>query len=484
MKNMNKIFLMLAGLGMLVASCTNEPVEISRNTKITISPEDVLDDFTPFKSGDLEMLENEDYGLAKLRINAYIYDENGDLVMEQEGLIDDYFESYTFEVQLDAGKTYTLLSFSSSIFGSLNRPELEAYEFSKVKSLSSFTVTQVSEESYYSTWSILGGSRTIINASEEDEVKVKHEAITSLVYLLFGDIHANGGSSSSVYGEYTATATDYWEENTYEWTISVEPGSAEDEVVINGFDPFFAKEGKGSNSFVGYLYSTEGYDFIIIPDAQKMGAYDDNGDIYLHGGEVDTESQTFEYGNINIWIEESGRLTVLNMFGSCVDKTIGWYSLFNAGVQFEKSESYSAGVDEYAIIYHNNDQLGFDAAESEFTYETALDDKDNNGVICTPSNNPNSYSIYEMINLLPGEFDTYARVFIGNDMEDYSRQEITVEQGCQYVLELDCATMDLSFDEGELKSKSIDVFNRAVRKGPVVTQYQLYPEPKRLILKK
>lgn len=478
MKNISKILFTLACMVFLGVSCTNEPVELTKKTTITISPSDVLEEYTGYSSTDLEMKEDDEYGLAKLRINAFLYDENGNLVLKQEGLVSDYTESYTFEVQLNTSKSYTLVSFSNSIFGSLHNPKLEAYEFSGEANLSTLTVTQVDARSYYSNWSVLGGSKDVINVEEDNDVRIKHESITSMVYLLFSDIHANSGSDASdIYGEYTTSASNYWGTKDFEWTISVEPGESDDEVIINGLCPVFTQAGAGTNSFKGILSEDM---YIIIPKGQSMGFTDDEGEVCMWGVEQDEEGNLVGYEDIYIYFEND-KLVFLNMFGACVENTDnGWYSLFNRYLEFTRTSS-GVGVDSYVIIYHNNDYLEYDANADEFVFGTTLESNSNNGYILSPADNPDSRNIYSLINLLPGEYDSYSRIVVGNEMTDFSQQEIVIESGHQYLLELDCSTMNLSFTEEVMKSKAVNLYAPA-RTKLFGKSLPLYPAPKQIIL--
>ena len=63
-----------------------------------------------------------------------------------------------------------------------------------------------------------------------------------------------------------------------------------------------------------------------------------------------------------------------------------------------------------------------------------------------------SNNIYSVINLLPGTFDVFARTVIGNELEDYGRQTVSIEGGHQYVFRFDCANLKFEISQGQLKS--------------------------------
>ena len=57
---------------------------------------------------------------------------------------------------------------------------------------------------------------------------------------------------------------------------------------------------------------------------------------------------------------------------------------------------------------------------------------------------------YSVTNILPGNFPTFARAYIGNEYTDTAKQNINIVSGHQYVLTLDCKSFSLSFKEGPM----------------------------------
>lgn len=430
-------------------SCTNEPVQIQEQIKVTISPSKVMEDFVPYQSTQKEMSDDPDYGKAKLRITALLYDASGKLVDKKEGLLNDYNSDYSCSFSTSSGQEYNLVCFSSSIHGSLDDPDIESYEFSGIENLTDLKVAQWNERSYGSNWSVLGVADAEIS-SDGKEYNISFRPATAFVYLLYTDIHANdsaGSVAGDCTGVYTATATDYFNQ-TYTWDIEVEQYG--NSVVVKNLSPFFSSyditSDTGCQIYEGYI--EDGY--IILPQAQEVGYYADGIPAEMYGVS-EIKDNTIYVDDIYIKIG-NGTLTFETGFATYMEGE-GWFDAFLPGVIF--TSNAGAGIDKYYIIYHNNDLVSY-SQSSGFTYKTSLDATSNNGHMLSPADNPSSSNIYTFINLLPGEFNIFARTFIGNESADYSRQDIEIESGKQYYIELNCENMDLNLVPGIMKSESWD----------------------------
>ena len=438
-----------------LTGCNNTEIEVRNSIEIKLRPSSILSGFTPYKSSDFEM-ETYNDETARLRITCLLYDEAGNLAYHQEELLDNYNSDISFTAMLDA-ESYKLIALATNIFGSLSSPSLEAYTITGTEHLDQLQILQDYHVSSYSTWSIMGYATRDVSNSEK-EIVVNMEPATSLVYLQWQNIHAhdNDVSSSDIYGQYTATATDYWGENTYTWPITIEKnGSSTTDVIVKDFSPILYKyeftAEKGYNTYNGKISGKT----LTIPKGQSTGFAVDDGDVLLEGGTINGDYITFEDIVLEIG---NGKLTTTNMFGTCVPSSDGgWYDLFNPGVVFSKASS--SGIDEYYIIYHLNDIMKFSDSGSP-QYSSSLSSVDNKGRSVSPADYPNSTNIYEMCNLFPGSFNLFARTFVGNNSTDYSNQSVSLTAGHQYVFSLDCTSIKLTASEGVLGSKaSADVYD-------------------------
>lgn len=452
MKHRLFTFVSAAVMAFGLACCTNPEIEVRNSIEIKLRPSTILSGFTPYQSSDFEMITNNNE-TARLRITCLLYDDAGNLAYREETLLDDYNADVSFTAMLNSG-SYRLIALATNIFGTLASPTREAYSITGAEKLSQLQIllndSQEGGRSYHTTWSIMGYASHNISDSEKDLV-LNMEPATSLVYLRWKNIHAhdNDVNTSDIYGQYTATATDYWGNKTYTWPITIEKdGSSTTDVIVKDFSPslYYAKltAEKGYNTYKGKLSGTT----ITIPKGQSTGYKDDDGDVLLEGGTVDGDYITFE--DIVLEIGE-GKLTTTNMFGICVPGSGGWYELFNPGVVFTMAPS--SGIDRYYIIYHLNDIMKFsESGAPEFSSSLAA--TQNGGHYISPADYSSGTNIYTTCNLFPGSFKLFARTFIGNEIADYSEQTVSLRLGHQYCFDLDCASLKLSAYEGLLGTKA------------------------------
>ncbi len=443
-KNITKILLAVIAI-FAVISCTNDPVAIQKQVQITISPSKVLKDIVPFyNSSDIEMYQ-EDGRAAQLKLVALIYDKNGNLYHKSEKLVKDYNSDYTFSVLVN-DEEYRLLAFSYSVFEG-DDESFSAYTISNTNRLEDLKIEQGRANSYYSNWSVLGMKD--ITTSINDNIHVDLSMATSYVSFEWLNIHSDSSTppstgSSSIYGDYSASATDYWGNNTYSWTISVEQDySRTNGVIVKDLCPFIYDLGftseDGYNTYSGYIEDN----FLVIEAGQSSGLSLSDGDITIEGLSV-YDGELYE-SDIKFYIE-NGTLELTTYFGSYyVD---GWCSLFEPGLVFNSvGGAVGSGVDSYTYWHKINDILTFTNNGWEYSTTLGIDTYRTEASV-KPSENPNSKNIYELFNLFPGTFEIFMRENTGNEYEAYGNQQITFEAGKQYKLEYNCETKEMKLVSG------------------------------------
>lgn len=435
----------LAALSCLFG-CTNPEVELRTSLEIQLHPSTILSGFTAFRSENFEMYDD-----SHLRITCLLYDKDGNLVYQDQELLDNFNQDISFRTTLDKG-SYTVVALATCIKGTLSSPTNEAYSISGTESLTRLQVKQEDNKSYYSTWSVMG---YVIQTISDDysAVSLNLQPATSLVYLRWQDIHAHDNDiiSTDVYGKYSAQATDYWGKNKYSWTITVEKdGNSSTDVIVKDFSPALYVNGftsdKGYNTYKGKINGNT----LTITKGQETGYTDADGSVLLYGGEANGTMVTFKDIVLRI---DNGKLTTTNMFGTCIPGGDGWFELFDSGVDFTKESS--RGIDKYYIIYHPNDILQF-STDGTPRYSTSLSATENRGEDVSPALNTSATNIYAMHNLFPGvSIKLFARTFLGNTRTDYSEQTFTLVSGHQYVFNLDCVSFKLTPYEGTLGSRAM-----------------------------
>lgn len=437
-------------------SCTNDPVEIQKQVQITISPSKVLKNIAPYQSSHLEMYK-EDGSTAKLKLVALIYDSNGNLYHQSEKIVADYNSDYTFSVLVN-DDNYRVLAYSYSVFD-VNGETYSSYTITNTSKLEKLKIQQNYSHSWNSNFSVLGIYDETTSISDKKHIDLS--MATSYVYLRWLNIHADSKTStgsSSVYGEYSVAASDYWGENTYSWTISVEQDySRTNGVIVKDLCPFLYDLGytseDGYNTYYGYIEDN----FLIIESGQSSGVSLSDGDVTIEGLVYDGE--LYE-SDIKFYIE-NGTLELATYFGSYyVD---GWCSLFEPGLVFN-SIGGGYGVDSYEYWLKLNDLVTF--IDGGHKYSSTLDGDTYLTASVEPANFPNGNNIYELRNFLPGTFNVFMREYVGNEFEKLGSQQITLEPGKQYCLEYNCETKEMKLVPGELKTRSsaiVDDINKSFR---------------------
>ncbi len=451
-----KMFIAVIAIASTI-SCTNDPVTIQKQVQITISPSKVLKDIIPYESAHLEMYK-EDGNTAKLKLVALIYDSNGDLYHQSEKIVEDYNSDYTFSVLVNDEK-YRVLAYSYSVFEG-NGESYSAYSITNTSKIEELIIQQDIFDSWSSNFSILGMYDETTSIS--DNMHVDLSMATSYVYMRWFNIHADSKTStgsSSIYGKYSTTATDFWGNNTYSWTISVEQDySRANGVIVKDLCPVIYDAGLTSeeeyNTYYGYIED----DFLIIETGQETGATSDGNVITMEGLFV-YDGETYD-SDIMFYIED-GTLTLATYFGSWNEG--GWFSLFEPGLVFNSVEGVS-GVDSYTYWMKLNDKLSF--TDNGHKYSTTLDANNYFIFSLEPTDYPNSTNIQGLRNFYPGTFEVYMKESVGNESEEYCKQQITLEPGKQYCLEYDCETKQMNFVSGVSRTRSctiIDNINKPFR---------------------
>ncbi len=444
-------YICIATIGILsTISCTNESVEIKKQVQITISPSKVLKDIVPYESSHLEMHKNNG-NTAKLKLVALIYDSHGDLYHQSEKIVEDYNSDYTFSVLVNDEK-YRVLAYSYSVFEG-NDESYSSYSITNTGKLEKLNIQQNYSHSLSSNFSVLGMYDEVTSIS--DNMRIDLSMATSYVYLRWLNIHADSKTptgSSSVYGEYSVAASDFWGENTYSWTITVEQDySRANGVIVKDLCPFIYDLGftseDGYNTYYGYIEDN----FLIIESGQNSGISISEEDITIEGLVYDGEL----YESDIMFYIENGTLELATYFGSYyVD---GWCSLFEPGLVFNSIGGGYSGIDSYKYWLKLNNLVVFNDGGHKYSSTLGGDTYVTTSV--EPANFPNGNNIYELQNFLPGTFDVFMREYIGNEFEEFGSQQITLESGKQYCLEYNCETKEMKLVPGELRTRSNTIVN-------------------------
>ena len=129
------IYLFMAVAAVLLASCKNEDISISREVTFNVNPYTVVRDFTKYEysPGDFSTVYWYDWG-DRLRVQLFVYDGNGDLVDSNLSYLDNYNQTMRATCNLDEG-SYTVVAITDEVGLNGNQVTDEYWFFSGVDRL-------------------------------------------------------------------------------------------------------------------------------------------------------------------------------------------------------------------------------------------------------------------------------------------------------------------------------------------------------------
>lgn len=182
------LYSLIAVLAMVMSSCSNDDIEISRQTTFKINPATVVEGLYEYKAGDMQSLYNNE----KLKIALFIYDRNGKLVSKDLQQFSAYTQIMTSNQMLPKGDyTGIAVSYVSS--------SIEFWEIVNTEQISTFKINDKGKIGGKSK--ILGVSVFDFNVSttlETINVDIENAGCVAFVYYK---------NWKDVYGDYIETFT-------------------------------------------------------------------------------------------------------------------------------------------------------------------------------------------------------------------------------------------------------------------------------------
>lgn len=223
MKKHIYLFAVLAAL--LLASCKNEDIDISRKVVFEVNPYEVINDFVnnEVNPGDLTDIGSR----YKIRVNLFVYDSKGHLAESDVEYLSGYKETMHATFGLADG-SYTVVATTDIVEynGSVN---FEFWNFSGMENLTSMKINDAGYLGYESK--ILGiGHQNIIVESGQTVCHVPMKPAGSLVishvwdinlydFIEVYDLCSNKGDASFSFNNDGSYKTYNAEETFYRWYV-------------------------------------------------------------------------------------------------------------------------------------------------------------------------------------------------------------------------------------------------------------------------
>ncbi|MBR1514439.1 MAG: hypothetical protein IJ622_09135 [Bacteroidales bacterium] len=179
------VIVCLAVVAILLASCKNEDISISREVFFEVKPYGTIQEFVKHQvyEDDLETFSTGD----KLRVNLFVYDSKGVLTASETKYVDDYRSTMNSTFDLADG-VYTVVATSDVTTMSGGDVSFEYWEFSGTNNLSELKI----KDAGYMGWDdkILGVSyEQITVASGKTNYSIDLEPAGALVVIQHNGIH-------------------------------------------------------------------------------------------------------------------------------------------------------------------------------------------------------------------------------------------------------------------------------------------------------
>lgn len=131
------LYFLIAVVAMVVSSCSNDDIEITRAISVKVNPSGVIAPFTyEIKAGELESFST-DY---KLRIHTFAYNEKGILVAEDVQYLKNYASIANSNLNLEKG-TYTIAAVTDVVKMDGANIKTEYWKISGTEKLSTTKIT-------------------------------------------------------------------------------------------------------------------------------------------------------------------------------------------------------------------------------------------------------------------------------------------------------------------------------------------------------
>ena len=106
------IVLCLAMMALIMSSCKNDDISISRQVSFEVTPYEVVKKWIPYVLNESSITEL--YSNQQLRINLLVYDLNGNLIASDTRMLKDYNENMVTNIELADGE-YTVVAISDVV---------------------------------------------------------------------------------------------------------------------------------------------------------------------------------------------------------------------------------------------------------------------------------------------------------------------------------------------------------------------------------
>lgn len=228
--------ILTAIIAVTLSSCSNEDVQLLKNTTFKINPSTVISGFEEFQPGELTEI-NKNF---QLRVQLYIYNDKGQLVNDDIQFFSDYAHIMTSNLDIEQGKSYTAVAITDIISRS------DSFEYWEITDKDNLSTLKISNTGYLgSQKNILGISNYDFIGGESSQINIDVQPAGTLMIVYYAGIRAwsnvtdyqLGINRHADYVTFTTSAQPEWNieaSTSFDWRIShIEVADWDDSPEIN-----------------------------------------------------------------------------------------------------------------------------------------------------------------------------------------------------------------------------------------------------------
>lgn len=137
---MKKILYLFSALVLLLSSCSNEDIPVQTGVTLNVNPYTVISGFQEYSPGELTEIPKK----YELRVHMFVYDTNGDLVLQDVQYSPDYSHVLNFKLDINNGN-YRVL-----VLSDVWKPE-EEFEYWEFKDVQKLTTLNIESTGFVAT---------------------------------------------------------------------------------------------------------------------------------------------------------------------------------------------------------------------------------------------------------------------------------------------------------------------------------------------
>ena len=180
---------MVAIAAFTFSGCSNEDIQIDRNTLVSIQPSSVV---SPFKKQDNNELQTLADSKFKLRTTLHIYNKEGVLVESATEYLENYLSMMRKNINLPDG-TYTMIAITNVVEKTGSNISREIWKIENTSTIGNLKIEYQEvdpNDDFVYQRAILGiGKQIVTIAPQKSEITLRPEPAGSLIRLVYKGIH-------------------------------------------------------------------------------------------------------------------------------------------------------------------------------------------------------------------------------------------------------------------------------------------------------